>query len=498
MGLSGALAIASSGLANINLQLATVSQNVANANSSGYSSEVLPQQSMDAAGLAMGVRTGVATRLTDAAAQNTLYAENATVASLTLRQTALQGIDAVQGAPGSGSDIASLLGTLQNGFSALLANPANAAAQQLVVQQAGTLAQGINQLSGTYQSARQNAEQTVVSDLATLNTALGQIGQLSLQIVAGKSLGTSTAGLEDQRAAAMQQVSGLVSAKFVTLANGDLQVFTPSGLTLPIHGTTNPLSTIPVNTAPGNAYPGAGIPGIMLAGVDVTSQLQGGEIGQAITLRDQTLPSYQAGLDEFSQNLASRFQAQGLTLFSDPAGNVPAPGAPVQQNYVGFAGVIGVNPQVAANPALVRDGTLTGGAALNPSGLAGFTGLIGNVVDYALGADSAPGVPQPPSNTSGLGPSGTISLGFAAPPTLAGFASALLGAEATDSATTTSSLSAAQATQTSYQSQVSSATGVNVDQQLSLMVALQNSYAANAKVIGAVQSMWTQLLSIVP
>ena len=498
MGLSGALAIASSGLANINLQLDIVSQNVANANSPGYASEVLPQQSMDVASIPMGVRTGVATRLTDTVAQNTLYAENASVSSYSFRQTTLQAIDAVQGTPGSGADIASQLGALQNGFSALLSNPASAAAQSAVVQQAGTLAQSINRLSGTLATQRQNAENTVVNDVTTLNAALVQIGTLSDQIVAAKSLGTSTAALEDQRAAAMQQVSGLVSARFVTQPNGDMQVFTPSGLTLPTHGQGPALSTAAVNVAPGNYYPGGGIPAITLGGVDITAQLQGGEIGQAITLRDQTLPTYQAGLDEFSQNLASRFQTQGLTLFSDPSGNVPAAGVPVQQNYVGFASVIGVNPVVAANPALVRDGTLTGAAALNPNGLAGFTGLISNVVDYALGTNAAPGVPQPASNTTGLGPGGNLSLGYPAPATLGDFASTLLGTEETDSASTSSALTTAQAAQATYQGQLSAATGVNIDQQLATMVALQNSYAANAKVVSAVQTMWNQLLSAVP
>ena len=58
----------------------------------------------------------------------------------------------------------------------------------------------------------------------------------------------------------------------------------------------------------------------MLGGVDVTGQLQGGQIGANITLRDSTLPTFQGELDEFSQNLASRFSAQGLTLFHRSCG----------------------------------------------------------------------------------------------------------------------------------------------------------------------------------
>ena len=62
-------------------------------------------------------------------------------------------------------------------------------------------------------------------------------------------------------------------------------------------------------------------------GTDVTRQLQGGQIGANITLRDTTLPTDQGELDELSQNMATRVQrAMGLTLFTDPTGTVPAGG----------------------------------------------------------------------------------------------------------------------------------------------------------------------------
>jgi flagellar hook-associated protein 1 FlgK len=44
---------------------------------------------------------------------------------------------------------------------------------------------------------------------------------------------------------------------------------------------------------------------------------------------------------------------------------------------------------------------------------------------------------------------------------------------------------------------VTSAGGVNIDTEMSNMIQLQNAYGANAKIISAVQSMWTQLLNMV-
>jgi flagellar hook-associated protein 1 FlgK len=496
MSLEGALAIASGGLANVNRQLALVSQNVANANTPGYAAEIGTQQSVTADGVALGVRTGLTIRNIDACLQGEVFSQNATVAGLQTRQTALQAIDAAQGTPGQGNDIASMLGQLQNQFSTLLNSPDSAPQQSQVVSTATTLAQGINALSSTYVTQRQTAEDNIVSEVAALNSTLGTIGNLSTQIVTLKSSGHSTADLENQRDAALADLSQLVDVKVLEQPNGDLLIATSGGLILPIHGPSNTFSTTDVNVQPGTWYPGGGIGGITIGGTDVTSQLVGGQIGANITLRDTTLPTDQAELDEFAQNLASRFDAQGLDLFTDPNGNVPsqaAPPQPVQSNYVGFAGTIQVNPAVQTDPSLVRDGTPNS----NPNNLAGYTGIIQNVLTYTFGADQSPGVPQPPSNTGGLGPTGTLSAPYAAPTTIGGIASTMLAAQAQESAVTTTQADTEQAVQTTLASKLSSQSGVNMDAEMSHMIQLQNAYGANAKIISAVQAMWTQLLQSV-
>ncbi len=203
MNLDSALSIATGGLANINRQLAVVSQNVANAGTPGYAAEIGTQQSLTADGEGLGVRSGPAIRNLDAVLQAELFTQNATVAGLQTRQTALQAIDAVQGTPGQASDIASLLGKLQDQFSTLLTSPDSAPQQAQVVSAAKTLAQTINGLSTAYTSQRQTAEDNIVSGVATLNSTLADIGSLSDKIIAQKPSGRSTADLENQRDAAL-------------------------------------------------------------------------------------------------------------------------------------------------------------------------------------------------------------------------------------------------------------------------------------------------------
>ena len=224
-------------------------------------------------------------------------------------------------------------------------------------------------------------------------------------------------------------------------------------------------------------------------------------------MRDTTLPAWQAGIDEFAQTLATRLGNQGLQLFTDPAGNIPAGGgSPVQSAYIGFANVIQVNPAATADNALVRDGTNsvaagTGGAAgftPNPAGgPTGFSTLIDNVLQYGFGADAQAGTPQPSPNTTGLGVNGTVTLSYQTSYTIGGFAANLVAAQSTAVNAAATALTTGTSLQTTLQAKLEAGSGVSIDSELSNLIILQNAYGANAKVLTAAQSMWTDLFAAV-
>jgi flagellar hook-associated protein 1 FlgK len=505
MSLDTALGIATGGLAAINQGFSVISQNVANADTTGYATEQTTQTAEVAGGQGLGVALGPTQLVQDAPLQAQLNGQNAAAAGAQATNAALAALQPVLGSVGAGDDLGSLLGAVQTSFSALLNDPGSQTQQSAVVTAAQQLTGGINRLSAAYGQARQAAQDAVVSGVASLNTALQAIGALSDQIVTLQAQGQSTAALQNQRNAQEAAVTALVPAQFVTLPDGDMQVFTGAGAQLPTRGSTA-LSVAAAQTGPTLYYPGGGLPGIMLGGTDITAQMGGGSIGAALTLRDATLPTYQGELDEFSQNLAARFQAQGLTLFSDPQGNVPvSAGPPAQSGYLGFASTITVNPAVVAAPSLVRDGTqavagsATGASAFtpNPNGEAGFSTMIERVLDYALGDQVQSGVAQPPGATSGLGAAGTLAAPFGAQGSLGDYANALTGAQAAESQAAGTAASDAADTQTALSASLNTAVGVDMDSQLSLMVQLQNAYGANAKIISSIQQMYTALLDAV-
>ena len=507
MSLFGALSIASGGLANVSKQLAVASQNVANASTPDYSAEVGTQSDLAAAGLSIGVLSGPTGRTVDQALQASLFQQNGSVAGLQTTQAALQSIDAVQGTPGQNSDLTGLLGTLQNGFSTLENDPSNQTQQQQVITDAGNLTGQINALANAVVAGRQNAQDAIVTAVGTLNTDLATIGGLSTQIIQLKAAGGNTADLENQRDAAMASLSGVIGVRFLAQPNGDIEALGAGGRELPIHATTPPFATSAATIGASAAYPGGGVPAITLGGVDVTRQLTGGQLGANIALRDRTLPGYQGQLDEFAETLSTRFSGQGLALFTDPTGAVPVPaGPPTQAGYIGYANIITVNPAVAAKSTLVRDGTnaivgsATGASAFTPNpptGPAGSTTLIDRILNFALGTQVQTGVAQPPPATIGLGPTGTLTAPYAPPADLGRFATAIVGSEAADSGAATGQLTGEQAVQSSLSGKLSSADGVSIDTEMAKMVALQNSYGANAKVMSTVQSLWTELFQMV-
>jgi flagellar hook-associated protein 1 FlgK len=90
---------------------------------------------------------------------------------------------------------------------------------------------------------------------------------------------------------------------------------------------------------------------------------------------------------------------------------------------------------------------------------------------------------------------GTTGLGTSF--TFEGYGAAFVAFQGTQRANINDAMKNKSVLTESLQTRLSNDSGVNVDRELALMIELQNSYGANARMIQAVKEMFDQLLSIV-
>jgi flagellar hook-associated protein 1 FlgK len=460
---------AASGLGAAKAGIAVISNNVANAGVATYTTETQDVSTFEVDGQSYGVQTGTVSTSINAALLTSFFSLAGSVGAATVQSQVLTAINETQGTPGGGTSLADAVSALQTSFTTLQGDPSSQAQQTAVVAAANTLAGTINTTATAITAQENSVQSQIVSSVDTLNTALATVQSTTQQIMAATASGGSTASLEDQRDAALQTLSSTVGVQYSEQSNGDISLSTQGGLSIPLDSTFSTQSAVlsPASTAPGSST----APAIMLQTgnpdtppVNVTSQLTGGSLGALVQLRDTTLPGYTASLDQFSANLANQFSAAGLNLFTDGSGStIPATGY-----AVGLSSGIEVNPTVTATPSLVVNGT-TGTA--NPSGVADFTGVIDAVLNTTFASN------------------GTT-------PSLETQAGNFISQQSSDTAQAGANLTNATAYQTTVGSALSGQSGVDVDQQMGLMIQLQNTYQANAQVITTASQMFTALTEI--
>lgn len=506
MSLDLALSIARSGLSHVNRQLAQSAANVANAATPGYTRKEVQGTSNASGGISAGVRSLEATRAVDTALVTQMNAARAATGEAQARALLLEGVEVAHGA--AGQSIGDLTAALGDAFVSLRADPSDTLLQSRTADAAGELAARYNTVSAAIQTARQAAQDGMVADVGRLNGAIRQVSALTDQIIPMKAQGMSTAELEDQRDAAIAGISSILQVRAALQPDGGVVLVSAGGLTLPLRTPDGPFSIEARTVAPGSFHGDGGtLPGVMLVGIDVTAQLGKGSLAAYAGLRDKDLPLAQAELDVSAGSLASRFDSQGLRLFTNGAGAVPDPGTPYKDGgWIGFAGSIRLGEAVAANPALLRDGTHAitaspvGATDFTPNpagGPAGFTTLLDRVLDRTFGTEAAPGSPHPAFASTELGPDGTLFSRVRPARTLADQAAQLVSTQTALRPEAEAAGKASGDLLGSLETRFAARSGVDMDKELAAMVTLQTAYSANARIVSVVQTMYDTLLQAV-
>lgn len=502
MGLQGALLTATDGLRLVSQQAAVVSRNVSNAGTPDYTVKRLTVEAL-AEG---GVRIGETTRQVDISLRAEARIVRGQSAHAEVRERTLSPLVALNGSPGSADSTSDLVTALRDGLTGLRARPSDVSDQRNALRAAGDLSTRLNELAAAVGRARQSAQDDLARQVDEANRLTQQIARLDEESKATRAGGSADSYTLDRRDAAIQQLSELLDVTPIPGARDQVTLILRGGYTLPLKPDEAPFSIASAPVTPGAYYgpPGGTLPALMLGEIDITSLTRNGRMGALLELRDATLPRMQAELDILASTLATRFDAQGLRLYTDgPSSTAAPPNVATSAGYsgavIGFAGRIAVSSAVSSEIRLLRDGTHAApatGFVPNPAGgPSGFTTLLDNLLNYAFGAAAGPaGTVHPSSPTANLGPGGNLASSFNPPIRLADHAAAMTGSHAVAASEAISRLTEATASRTRIDSLLQQREGVDVDQEMAGLLQLQNAYAANARVLATVQEMWDALL----
>ena len=463
-----ALNSALAGLDVTKARIDLISQNIANAQTPGYTDKTVNQTTGTLGQVVMGpVQRNVSEQL-----QQSLNDTTGTVNQLQTSVTLLSQIETSFGTPSADSSLASAVTNLQNAFQDLSVNPEQATLFNSVLDQAGALARNLNSLSQTVQNTNASATQQIQQAVTNVNTALQSVDSINKQIVADGALGDTT-NLQDQRDQAISTLSGLMDVTTFTKPDGTVAVYSADGKPL-VDNTAATLSTSGTNIQ-WNMPPSAP------ANITVSS----GTIAGLQSLQTTTLPGIQSQLDDIARALTVSFNNINVPLFNDGGtspllGSNPglpiSPGNPVNPTQLtGYAARIAVNQAVIATPTILRDANSP--TPLAPADTTNINAAVALFSSNSITFNAAIGLPPSSSFVQA--------------------ATDFVASQSTLRANAQAQLTSTQALQQTLTNQISSQSGVNIDQEVALLAVLQNTYSANARVLTTTQNIYTSLFNAI-
>jgi len=239
--ISSAMSIMTGALDADQQALNVVANNVANANTPGYTQEVPTWQQSESVQIGgqtdgMGVTETGATSLRDRVLNERLDQQQQLASASGTRLSSLQTVQALF-TPDSGTssstagDIGSDLTSFFASFSSLEADPTNTSLRESVLSSAKTLSADISGAANSLNAQQLSIDQEASGITSQVNSLTTSIAQLNQQIET-TSPNADAGTLEDQRQEDISQLSKLVGINQITTENNGLSITTTSGALL--------------------------------------------------------------------------------------------------------------------------------------------------------------------------------------------------------------------------------------------------------------------------
>ena len=409
------------------------------------------------------------------------------------QQTLVSSLEELKSIVG-GNDYETAPSTYLSAFSDALqtfgATPSSTVAAQAAVTAAQDLANSLNTASDAVQSVREDADAEMATQVDSLNSLLSQFEDANNAVKAATATGADTSSALDEREKLLKQISSIVGVSSAVRSNNDMALYTSDGTvlfeTVPRTVTFKPTGTYVAGTEGNAVY----IDGVALAAGNGTTTTASGSLQALLQVRDEIAPTFQAQLDEIAKSLVQTFsETDGTTstpgLFVWTTASGAEGGTPSSSDGVidGIAATISINTAVitsaGGDPMALRDGSISVITNLNTDGDAGFSDNL-DALYVALSAQRTFSADAGISTTLSLTDYASESIGW-------------LEQYRSDATTAAENTSAALSrSDEAY----SNETGVNLDEELTLLLDIEQSYKAATKVLNVIDEMLQSLLDI--
>ncbi|MEW9616619.1 flagellar hook-associated protein FlgK [Shinella sp. S4-D37] len=469
MSLSAAMKTAQSSFSNVGLQSAVASKNIANASNPNYARR---------AAILATASSGATVVDTQRAQNEALLKQNLlSISKSSGQDILLSGLTQMKMMLG-GEDYelapSTYLAKLRDDLQTFADKPSEVSLAETVVADAIDVANSLNNTSNALQKLRAEADADINTAVVELNRLLKEFTTYNDRVRQGTAAGTDVNDALDQRDKLLTEISAIVGVTAVNRTNNDLALYTSDGTVLfeTVPRTVSFQSTTTFTAAvDGNQVLIDGVPVQAGDGGNTSAQ---GSIAALLQVRDYVAPTFQKQLDEIARGVIEVFsEGAGIEgLFS--SNGLPAVTDP------GLAAVIKVDSRVISSaggdPSLLRDGI---NSIVNPGSppLASFSELLNGYatkLEEPMAFDAAAAIETDATLLS----FSTSSVGWleqirSAATTAGDDKSALLGRT---------------------QEALLNVTAVSLDEELALLLDLEQSYKASAKLVAAVDEMITALL----
>jgi len=480
---SGLLSIARSALLSQQAALQVISQNIANAQTPGYSRQeavlqATPPVRFSYGSIGSGVTVATVVRKRDILLDDSFRSANGLASGSEMRRDLVGQLESVFGEP-SDAGLSNALDQFWGGWSDLATSP-NSGAAKAVLQQRGRQAASLfNQFDSQLTQARSSTLDRVSNTIASINQTALQISDLNGRIVTSEGDGHTANDLRDERDLKIDALSKLAGVRVIDQIDGSVSVIIGNS-TLVDGITARPLTSQLVPPVPMPSVTPSDIPIKVTLGnsQDALSPL-GGELKSLLDFINTDVPGARNRLDALAAQLVSGVNAEhvqgfvfnGAAIPGTAAGNFFDAGTtanPVRASTIKLDAVIDAN---ATKITASRDVNAPTDNA-NAIAISAMRTKAGTVSFLATPS-------SPPETGSFVGFYRNMVTGIGV---------AVSGA--TDNASIYRSLT------DQAESRRQSVSGVNTDEELTNMMRVQQAYTAASKLIKTADEMLQTLLQL--